>query len=107
MSEAVQLTGRADRLAREGDLRQAEELYRRVLAIDAGNTAALHALGRLCFRSGRAVEAVACYRRCLDRESANARRVGSGVDRSPALRRPLHDLEFKFSGICNQLTITP
>jgi tetratricopeptide (TPR) repeat protein len=72
MSEVTPLIGRADRLAREGDLRRAEELYRRVLAIDAGNTAALHALGRLCFRSGRAVEAVACYRRCVDREGANA-----------------------------------
>jgi Tfp pilus assembly protein PilF len=72
MSTVTQLIEHAQRLTRSGDLRQAEELFQRVLACESENTTATYALGRLCFRDGRTSEAVTYYRRHLDQGGPNA-----------------------------------
>jgi Flp pilus assembly protein TadD len=72
MSTVSQLIDNAEGLARDGDLREAEELYRRVLTLDNDNTAATYALGRLCSRDGRAAEAVTHYRRYLKQSGPSA-----------------------------------
>jgi tetratricopeptide (TPR) repeat protein len=55
------------RYHRAGNLRQAEEVYRQILRVDADRVDALRLLGATCQASGRLAEAAACYREALGR----------------------------------------
>lgn len=64
MNESIQqLLDRASRLHRQGDLRQAEAIYRQLLAQDPKNSNAMNLLGILASQSGRheaAIELIQC-----------------------------------------------
>lgn len=58
-------------LHRNGQLVQAESLYRQLLASQPTHSAALHLLGLLCHQSGRSTEAVSLIQRALAIEPNN------------------------------------
>src|SRR5260221_13461982 len=55
-------------LQQAGDLRQAEELYRRLLRAEPRSARVWFALGQLCETGQRLSEAVACFRQAAEEE---------------------------------------
>ncbi len=72
MSTIARTLAQAKSLYRAGQLRDAERLYREVLAADPGNAEAHHNLGGVLSQQDRSDEAAACYRRTLELEPGNA-----------------------------------
>jgi tetratricopeptide (TPR) repeat protein len=59
-------------LQQAGDLRAAEEIYRRILQVDSPSARVWFALGQLCQADRRPVEAIACFRQGVELEPREA-----------------------------------
>jgi hypothetical protein len=72
VSSIARTLAQAKALYRAGQLHDAEQLYRQVLAAEPGNAEAHHNLGGVLTLLDRSDEAAACYRRTLELEPGNA-----------------------------------
>jgi protein O-GlcNAc transferase len=63
---------RAVELHRSGRLREAERMYRAILAVEASHPLVLRYLGRLCDQTGRRTEAIHLLRQSADADPTNA-----------------------------------
>ena len=74
---------------RQGQLQQAESIYRKLGALDARHFGVAHMLGLALLQQGKAVEAVQQLQRALllDPDSSEAQRFGELVEAGAAARR--------------------